>query len=96
MIEPPGPRAKAIIYSDCNIMSSCLSRPYPLVIERARGATITDVEGKTYIDFVAGIAVLNVGHSNPEVSGAVTTQMEKRLTALSQTSLPTRLVPFCS
>ena len=49
-----------------------MSRPYPLVMDRARGATITDVEGKTYIDFVAGIAVMNVGHSNPEVSAAVT------------------------
>jgi len=46
-------------------------------MDRARGATITDVEGKTYIDFVAGIAVMNVGHSNPEVSAAVTAQMEK-------------------
>ena len=77
MIEPPGPRAKEIIYRDCNIMSSCISRSYPLVMDRARGATITDVEGKTYIDFVAGIAVMNVGHSNPEVSAAVTAQMEK-------------------
>jgi 4-aminobutyrate aminotransferase len=58
-------------------MSSCLSRPYPLVIERARGATITDVEGKTYIDLGAGTAVMNVGYSNPEVSAAVTAQMEK-------------------
>ena len=77
MIEPHGTRAKEIIYRDCNIMSSCLSRSYPLVIERARGATITDVEGKTYIDFGAGTAVMNVGHSNPEVSAAVTAQLEK-------------------
>jgi 4-aminobutyrate aminotransferase len=77
MIEPHGPRAKEIINRDCNTMSSCLSRSYPLVIERARGATITDVEGKTYIDFGAGTAVMNVGYSNPEVSAAVTAQMEK-------------------
>ena len=77
MIEPPGPRAEEIIYRDSNVMSSCMSRTYPLVIDRARGATITDVEGKTYIDFVAGIAVMNVGHSNPEISAAVTAQMEK-------------------
>ena len=77
MVEPFGPRAEEIIRRDCNIMSPCLSRPYPLVIESARGATITDVEGKTYIDFVASTAVMNVGHSNPEVSAAVTAQLEK-------------------
>ena len=36
MIEPPGPRAKEIIYRDNNVMSSCMSRPYSLVIECAR------------------------------------------------------------
>lgn len=77
MIEPHGPRAKEIIQRDRSIMSPCLSRPYPLVIERARGATITDVEGKTYIDFVASTAVMNVGHSNTEVSASVTAQLEK-------------------
>lgn len=77
MIEPHGPRAKEIIQRDCNIISPCLSRPYPLVIERARGATITDVEGKTYIDLGAGTAVMNVGYSNPEVSAAITAQLEK-------------------
>ena len=77
MIEPPRPRSKEIIDRDCNVMSSCLSRPYPLVIDRARGAVITDVEGKEYIDFVAGIAVMNVGHSNPAVSAAISTQLEK-------------------
>ncbi|HUW67043.1 MAG TPA: aminotransferase class III-fold pyridoxal phosphate-dependent enzyme [Candidatus Nanoarchaeia archaeon] len=77
MIEPPGPRSKEIIDRDCNVMSACLSRPYPLVIDRARGAVITDVEGKEYIDFIAGIAVMNVGHSNPAVSAAISTQLEK-------------------
>ena len=77
MVDPPGPRAEEIIHRDCSIMSPCLSRPYPLVIERARGATITDVDGKTYIDFGAGTAVMNVGYSNPEVSAAVTAQLEK-------------------
>lgn len=77
MIEPPGPRAKEIIERDCDVISSCLARPYPLVVERARGAVITDVEGREYIDFVAGIAVMNAGHSNPAVTEAVTAQLEK-------------------
>ena len=77
MTEPSDLRAEGIIQRDCSIISPCLSRPYPLVIERARGATITDVEGKTYIDLGAGTAVMNVGYSNPEVSAAITAQLEK-------------------
>lgn len=77
MIEPPGPIAKNIIDRDCDVISSCLSRPYPLVIDRAQGVTITDVEGKEYIDFVAGIAVMSAGYSNPAVSEAITAQLAK-------------------
>lgn len=77
MIEPPGARSKEIIARDCDVVSSCMSRPYPLVIDSASGAIITDVEGREYIDFVAGIAVMNVGHSNPAVSVAVTAQLER-------------------
>ncbi|MGC9445067.1 MAG: aminotransferase class III-fold pyridoxal phosphate-dependent enzyme [Candidatus Methanospirareceae archaeon] len=77
MIDPSGKRAKEIIHRDCQVISTCISRPYPLVLERAQGATVTDVEGRTYIDFGAGTAVMNVGHSNPEVSAAITAQLTK-------------------
>ncbi|MCL7415791.1 MAG: aminotransferase class III-fold pyridoxal phosphate-dependent enzyme [ANME-2 cluster archaeon] len=77
MIEPPGQKAQKIIERDCDVISSCTARPYPLVIDSARGALITDVEGREYIDLVAGIAVMNVGHSNPRVTAAVSAQMEK-------------------
>ena len=36
-------------------------------VESAKGAIITDVQGKEYIDFAGGIAVMNVGHSHPKV-----------------------------
>lgn len=44
--------------------------------QRALNAEIWDVEGKRYIDFASGIAVLNVGHSHPKVKAAVAAQME--------------------
>ncbi|KCZ73659.1 acetylornithine/succinylornithine aminotransferase [Candidatus Methanoperedens nitroreducens] len=43
----------------------------PLAIKRARGAVVTDISGKDYIDCVAGIAVNNVGHCHPAVVGAI-------------------------
>jgi len=49
----------------------------PIAIERAQGATVTDSEGRDYIDCFAGIAVVNAGHCNPEVIEAARAQMER-------------------
>ena len=48
-----------------------------LIAARAKNAELWDVEGRRYIDFAAGIAVLNVGHCHPRVMEAVRTQMER-------------------
>ncbi|MEN6551316.1 MAG: aminotransferase class III-fold pyridoxal phosphate-dependent enzyme, partial [Methanobacterium sp.] len=40
---------------------------YPLALAKGQGSVVWDVEGKTYIDCFAGIAVNNVGHSHPKV-----------------------------
>lgn len=49
----------------------------PAFIREARGAVMTDVEGKEYIDFAGGIGVLNVGHCHPKVVEAIQDQAEK-------------------
>jgi 4-aminobutyrate aminotransferase len=56
---------------------SMVERVQPVVIERAKGATITDTEGKNYIDCFSGIAVINAGHGNEEVIEAARAQMER-------------------
>ena len=48
-----------------------------LYVASARGAVIRDVEGREYIDFAGGIAVMNVGHSHPKVVAAIKDQAEK-------------------
>jgi len=50
---------------------------FPLVFERGRGCTLWDTEGRQYTDFVAGIAVCNLGHANPEISRALARQADK-------------------
>jgi len=50
---------------------------HPIFAEKARGAIITDVEGKEYIDFAGGIGVNNVGHCDDEVLKAVQDQIQK-------------------
>lgn len=49
----------------------------PIVIERARGAIVTDTSGRDYIDCFAGISVVNAGHANPEVAAAAKAQIDK-------------------
>jgi len=48
----------------------------PVFISRARNAVITDVEGRDYIDFAAGIGVMTVGHCHPKVVAAVKDQAD--------------------
>ena len=50
---------------------------FAIYAERAANAEIADVEGRTYIDFAGGIAVLNTGHCHPKVIAAVKAQIEK-------------------
>ena len=50
---------------------------HPIFAERAKNATVTDVEGREFIDFAGGIAVLNTGHLHPKVVAAVQEQLTK-------------------
>ena len=54
-----------------------VSQIHPLVVQRAENATVWDVEGRQYIDFAGGIAVLNTGHRHPKIMDAVKRQMEQ-------------------
>ena len=53
-----------------------ISNLLPVFAARALNAEQWDVEGKRYIDFAAGIAVLNTGHLHPTVKRAVSEQLE--------------------
>ncbi|OUS39254.1 4-aminobutyrate--2-oxoglutarate transaminase, partial ['Osedax' symbiont bacterium Rs2_46_30_T18] len=50
---------------------------YPVYIERGEGSELWDVEGQRFIDFGAGIAVCNTGHSHPKVVAAAKAQLDK-------------------
>ncbi len=49
---------------------------FPIVIEKGRGCTVWDTEGRSYTDFVAGIAVCNLGHAHPRISKALSRQAD--------------------
>src|SRR6476661_1430088 len=59
------------------VMTGFVKSVAPIVIEKASGSTVTDVDGREYLDCFAGISVVNAGHCNPHVIAAAKAQMEK-------------------
>ena len=49
----------------------------PMVLVRGQGARLWDLDGKEYLDFLAGIAVCNLGHAHPRIAAAVSAQMQE-------------------
>ena len=70
----PGPKAKEIVERDHRVISPSYTRDYPLVAKSGRGAMVEDVDGNTFLDFAAGIAVVATGHCHPEVVAAIQKQ----------------------
>jgi 4-aminobutyrate aminotransferase/(S)-3-amino-2-methylpropionate transaminase len=73
----PGPRSQAILDRKAKVVADPLSVFLPVVIDHGRGATLTDVDGNTFIDFTGGVGCLNVGHSHPKVVEAAQQQLDK-------------------
>ncbi|RME46985.1 MAG: acetyl ornithine aminotransferase family protein, partial [Caldilineae bacterium] len=69
--ELPGPRARALLEKDARLIAPCYGRIYPFVMAKGRGAEVWDVDGNRYLDFMAGLAVVNTGHSHPRVVEAI-------------------------
>jgi 4-aminobutyrate aminotransferase / (S)-3-amino-2-methylpropionate transaminase / 5-aminovalerate transaminase len=70
----PGPRSREILERKDRVVADPLSIFLPVVIDHGRGATLTDVDGNTFIDFTGGVGCLNVGHAHPQVVEAVAEQ----------------------
>jgi len=75
--EIPGPRSRAVLERKERVVADPLSIYAPIVIAEGRGATITDLDGNTFIDFTGGVGCLNVGHSHPRVVEAAQAQLER-------------------
>jgi 4-aminobutyrate aminotransferase / (S)-3-amino-2-methylpropionate transaminase / 5-aminovalerate transaminase len=75
--EIPGPRSREILERKERVVADPLSVFLPVVVAEAQGATLTDVDGNTFIDFTGGVGCLNVGHSNPQVVAAAQEQLSR-------------------
>ena len=76
IIQPPGPIAQRILEKEKKHLYVS-KYPTNIVASEARGCTIKDVDGNTYIDFSSGTAVSNIGHCHPKVVAAIKRQAEK-------------------
>lgn len=68
--------------------------PLPVVISEAEGAWLTDVDGRRYLDFLAGYSALNFGHRHPRLIAAAHAQLD-RLTLTSRAFVHDRFADFC-
>src|SRR5437763_855596 len=72
----PGPEARKALALDHQYVSPSYTRDYPLVAQRGQGMMVEDVDGNTFLDFSAGIAVVSTGHCHPDVVRAIQRQSE--------------------
>ena len=75
----PGPKASQIIERDRRVLSPSYTRGYPFVMSRGEGALVEDVDGNSFLDFNAGIAVVAAGHSHPRVVASIQQQAARFL-----------------
>ncbi len=75
--ELPGPKSQVVINKRADAIPSAISCATPCVIDRAEGAMVQDLDGNIFLDFVGGIGVMNIGHSNPDVIAAVKKQADR-------------------
>src|SRR5262249_14130199 len=68
--------------------------PLPVVIADASGAWVTDVDGRRYLDCLAGYSALNFGHRHPTLIAAARDQLD-RVTLTSRAFLHDQFGPFC-
>jgi 4-aminobutyrate aminotransferase / (S)-3-amino-2-methylpropionate transaminase / 5-aminovalerate transaminase len=75
--EIPGPRARDLLARRAAAAPAGLGRATDVVVERADGGLVFDVDGNTFIDLAGGIGMIAVGHGHPAVVGAIQQQTNK-------------------
>src|SRR3954464_2792488 len=68
--------------------------PRPVVVSSAEGAGVSDVDGRRYLDCLAGYSALNFGHRHPALPSAAREQLD-RVTLTSRAFLHDQFGPFC-
>ncbi len=78
VVPPPGPRSRALLEEQARLETDAVGYPhyFPIAPKVAQGATIEDLDGNRFIDWVSGISVLNLGHRHPRLVAALEAQSQ--------------------
>lgn len=87
----PGHKGQAALERRKNLLPAGLAKSTDVVVERAEGALVWDVDGNQLIDFAGGIGMMNVGHRNEQVVEAIKKQLDKYIHTCS---LVTTIEPY--
>jgi 4-aminobutyrate aminotransferase / (S)-3-amino-2-methylpropionate transaminase / 5-aminovalerate transaminase len=87
----PGPKGLAALERRKNALPAGLAKSTDVVVEKAEGALVWDVDGNQLIDFAGGIGMMNVGHRNENVVNAIKQQLDKYIHTCS---LVTTMEPY--
>ena len=79
VVPPPGPRSRELLADQARLETDAVGYPhyFPIAPKVAQGATIEDVDGNRFIDWVGGICVLNLGHRHPRLVAALEQQSSR-------------------
>src|SRR5712692_6991090 len=73
----PGPKSRELMARRQEFVARGVASTMNVFAAKADGAIIEDVDGNQYIDFAGGIGAMNIGHSRPEVTRAISEQAAK-------------------
>lgn len=82
-VAPPGPKSKEIIDKDKMYVSHAYDRLFQFTMTKGSGAAIMDADGNVFLDFSAGISVMNAGWGNPRVVQAIKDQADNLVHSLA-------------
>jgi 4-aminobutyrate aminotransferase len=82
-VAPPGPKSKIIIEKDKKYVSHAYDRLFQFTMTRGSGAAIMDADDNVFLDFSAGISVMNAGWGNPQVVQAIKDQADRLVHSLA-------------
>lgn len=79
LTPPPGPGSRKLLDVQGRLETDAVvySKYFPIALREARGSTVEDVDGNRFIDWVAGVSVLNLGHRHPRLVAALEQQLNR-------------------
>jgi len=93
--EIPGPKSRALLERRAAAVTRALGRSTDVVVDRAEGALVHDVDGNTLVDLAGGIGMIAAGHCPPAVVGAMTQQAQRLIHACALVATYEPYVALC-